>query len=795
MKATQWSPSDIRDIDDIWAKSPRNEFEQGESLLHHTDSVIVNAVNGLDSRKEIINKIVGPSEALRFRDLVLAGAVFHDFGKVTMGFQRMLRTGDTSQNFHHALLSWIPVFFGPASKWKPEDAILGSLIVAHHHWRFSSNVFSDCAGPLELPRRDILTKVIKELVARYCHLALSMVEGDSEELIQSRILKEIEVSMTCKNLVNQWRRNLFKMFKEKMPEDEQGKTRLRQKYALAFGILQSADWAASRMDNETMRVEYSDELIIRGISERARIQGRVFRDLYHHQEAARRSSGHLILTAPTGRGKFEAALLWHSVRDGAKMVYLLPVMVLANKLRDRAIMYLDKENAISNSIALLHSSARYHLSRAQEELGIISDISTLISRHRAFGAQITFATVDQALFSVLNSGYWEQTLMNLAGADVVLDEIHSYDPFTLSLILRLIRETTPLGTRFCFMSATMPHALAELLQNAIGDGVLSRVKCRKEDEPPPRVRIEFKKQPLLDCVDDILKCFNKGMKILVVANTIRDAQELYSKVLARSPDIQKSRIRLLHSLFTVDDRVKRESELEKLSYSQQGYILISTQVIEVGIDIDFDILFTEEAPPDALVQRFGRVNRHGIKDPATVVITQISPRGEHVYVDAMQMIKRGRAFLEGHHGVALTERDLCVIVEQCCSEVLRSPKYVSVFRQTDLLVDKIRKDKLLIGESDDWNGIGTRASETPRIAVIPERIWREEWDSIKAIGPEKRYERWKVYGSTVQIPAYWRRNLIEICEFEGYPVLDLEYSPEIGVTRTQTQREENWNIV
>lgn len=106
---------------------------------------------------------------------------------------------------------------------------------------------------------------------------------------------------------------------------------------------------------------------------------------------------------------------------------------------------------------------------------------------------------------------------------------------------------------------------------------------------------------LSENISDVQKRLNDGYKVLVVCNTVKQAQTIYKS-------LQLPNKVLLHGAFNGRDRNKKETELK----SDDIKLLVGTQAIEVSLDIDYDVIFTEPAPIDALLQRFGRVNRHRI---------------------------------------------------------------------------------------------------------------------------------------------------------------------------------------
>src|SRR5205823_13433303 len=108
----------------------------------------------------------------------------------------------------------------------------------------------------------------------------------------------------------------------------------------------------------------------------------------------------------------------------------------------------------------------------------------------------------------------------------------------------------------------------------------------------------------------ILEDVRKGLSVLVVATTVGRAQEIWRRLSAET----ESEVELLHGRFHSDDRGKKEGRLAAyhgIDSHQNGVgsILVATQVVEVSLNVDFEVLYSDPAPLEALLQRFGRVNR------------------------------------------------------------------------------------------------------------------------------------------------------------------------------------------
>ena len=152
------------------------------------------------------------------------------------------------------------------------------------------------------------------------------------------------------------------------------------------------------------------------------------------------------------------------------------------------------------------------------------------------------------------------------------------------------------------MSATLPTFIKNLFKENLG--ILREIKMKRDElRKFTRHEVNVVDGNILNNLDMIRKDLYNGKRVLVVCNTVLRSQEVFEYL---SDDVKNSA--LLHSRFMLKDREKIERSLDNLD------LLVGTQAIEVSLDIDYDVLYSEPAPIDALVQRFGRVNRKGWKN-------------------------------------------------------------------------------------------------------------------------------------------------------------------------------------
>lgn len=355
----------------------------------------------------------------------------------------------------------------------------------------------------------------------------------------------------------------------------------------------------------------------------------------------------MIVEAPMGEGKTELAFLSHlrlQAAVGHRGLYVgLPTQATGNAMFDRTRTFLEAFGSGQRlDLQLAHGAAAL-----DERLVALRGIHAgdagghpdvrcsewFSQRRRALLSPCGVGTVDQALYATLNVRHHFVRLWGLANRLVVLDEIHAYDSYTGGLIEALLRWLQALGCSVILMSATLPRARRESLLRAWAPRLQQEVL---PDERYPRVtrlcadRIDVRHCPsrpqvpielagiaeevesLADVVDAQIR---RGPGcIAVIVNTVDRAQRLHELLKPRLPvDLP---VVLFHARFPSDERAAREREVLAL-FGGHGdgrrpsrALLIATQVAEQSLDIDFDLLVSDLAPVDLLLQRAGRLHRH-----------------------------------------------------------------------------------------------------------------------------------------------------------------------------------------
>jgi CRISPR-associated endonuclease/helicase Cas3 len=184
------------------------------------------------------------------------------------------------------------------------------------------------------------------------------------------------------------------------------------------------------------------------------------------------------------------------------------------------------------------------------------------------------------------------------------------------------------------MTATLPTFLRQELENAIGYHN-SIVASKELYTNFIRHRIQLQNGLLSDNLDLIQDHLNHNKKVLVVCNTVLQSQKVFDYLTSEHKV-------LLHSSFNANDRNKKEKKL----FGDEVKLLVGTQAIEVSLDIDYDVIFTEPAPLDALIQRFGRVNRKREKGISDCFVFKDRNRSDKFIYKNENVIKRTILILE-----------------------------------------------------------------------------------------------------------------------------------------------------
>lgn len=366
-------------------------------------------------------------------------------------------------------------------------------------------------------------------------------------------------------------------------------------------------------------------------------------------EAAKEITGPalIILEAETGVGKTEAALAAAHVianaTDAQGIYFAAPTMATANGLLERTIEWAKNttDSGAVSSLYLAHS--KNQLAQPYQELrfrGIGEDgaagdnvvaSSWMSGRRRGLLSNVVVGTVDQVLMMALRQRYSMLRHVALAGKIIIFDEVHAYDTYTSDYLETTLEWLAEYGVTVIMMSATLPPERRNALVKAFSGQditepsnayplitVASESGQRSVAPEPSPTNLEATIEVLDDSLDALQQRIGDvlvdGGVALVICNTIARAQETYSAFKQSYPD----EVELHHAGFMAWERSEKEdrlrAELGPDAHRGAGRpnrkIVVATQVAEQSLDIDADVLVTDIAPMDLMIQRIGRLHRH-----------------------------------------------------------------------------------------------------------------------------------------------------------------------------------------
>jgi CRISPR-associated endonuclease/helicase Cas3 len=512
--------------------------------------------------------------------LARKGGILHDLGKAHPHFQRKIQkvnganiveTREWDFAHRHEISSLAFLLCFPKEEW----GTLIDLVVAHHK---SIENDPSTRGILDLVEndRDLIENHLKDW-ENWNQYGLQIIE---EFGLPTRSISKREAIETLEYVID---------YCEKK----------KNGVSLLRGLIKSADHFASAFMHETNR-------ILKQLFE--------VPDLSFYHDEKRKSSiyplsqistdderKHTLVVASTGAGKTDFLLR----RCRGRVFYTLPFQASINAMWERICSTVPNKD-----IRLLHATSKI-VTKGKIDEQILQPLA---------GSAVKILTPHQLAAIVFGTSGFETVMLDLEGTDVILDEIHTYSDFSRSMVLEIVKTLLRLNCRVHIGTATMPSVLYnellkilggkdEVYETSLPDDILDTFDRHQID----KIEDETFIKPILE------EAFKNKEKVLVIFNTVNKAQAAYKDFIRDFPDIPKM---LIHSRFKRGDRVRLETDLKtkfngdggKFGNGLMPCLVVSTQVVEVSLDISFDRMITQCAPLDGMIQRFGRVNRKRTKD-------------------------------------------------------------------------------------------------------------------------------------------------------------------------------------
>ena len=492
-------------------------------------------------------------------------------------------------------------------------------------------------------------------------------------------------------------------------------------------------WIEETLHGVALTPEAIEEAIL---SRRATAIARARGGFRYHafQELAGEQGPRALLLAACGAGKTLAAWRWVAniarTQPVGSVIFLYPTRGTATEGFRDYVGWAPEAEA-----ALVHGTSRYEIERILEnppealvgKRPLPSEAEARLFSLGLWSKRYFSATVDQFL-AFLEHGYSSTCLLpRLVDSAVVIDEVHSFDRQLFDTLIAFLRSfDVPV---LCMTATLGPTRRQELVDAGLVPFPREEHRGHLQDleaaESHPRYRINFVSSES-EAFVRALAAARDGKRVLWVCNTVARCQvqsQRFAEALAEPPISY-------HSRFRLKDRQRHHARTVEAFQRRGAIVAVTTQVCEMSLDLDADVLVTEIAPVSSLVQRFGRANRHArAGDPARAEVMVIDVPSALPY-EAPELTL-ARAFVQAHEGHDVSQRALADSLDRFSVAEATAAGSARLFESGYFAVPGSLRDV------DDGSGAAVLDSDVA--AVLAARAARRPYDELVLPAPRSAH--------------------------------------------------------
>ena len=854
-------------VEQLRAKSPEKAEAKELLLVDHTKCLL----ERVKQLREFIEKNSGNInyQLIKGEEFFVAlslAAIFHDLGKINYNSQKLFYKENFKNteiekflrpikelNIRHEILSslWASILLDDKnSKMKEWFSKIRTAILLHH------------CNEYYMQEKDLMEIVVSyqkeiekylEFLSQNLNIFENFIRKFLNKIKETSGLEDKTASIVAIPEFKRRVEELLERIKEKdddisdfaefyKPDIDENSNKIKKIYNffIFLGVLRRCDYAASGGVNIEKMTDISQ--IFKNLEEEIKKIVKKLSDkegLWQEEILNKIKNDNVVLVAPTGSGKTEFALLW-AKRKGRKLIYTLPLRVALNDLFNRFRKKEDKAEQVGyfepDFVDILHSTS--FIEYLKEEKGDSIKIDDKMTSAKLFSSPILLTTPDQVFLTSLKYYGFDKLLSVYPISSIVVDEIQAYNPEMASIIIKTLEMVRNSGGNVLIITATFPPYFRHFINQNNGFEIIdlgekkNQIKSEIKNYDLKRHRISLIKESLFiydknnlvlntESFNKIKKEINnrKNKNIMILVKNVKKAIKIYENLekeknlknlyLLHSRLIEKEKSRRIKEIKNKLDEIKETRNKNGKISNNERIVLVSTQMVEASVDVDFDILITEISPIDSQIQRWGRVYRNRKEnyiesEPNIIIFTEFEKdRGTKAIYDEKNLIKT----------VEILKN----------KEIELKKKRVLDYESERKLINSVYTNELLdyykngIQKTLDWLSYysAEKRSEAQRIfrriagvqAVVPDLMikngndlkkqfgkiikdknnWRKTWDEIINMIKIKngKIDKWKLkqilYNYSFNIPIFFfekhKRDIIENNKnknnFKGFFILKI----------------------